>query len=228
MLRKTLVAIVLPLALASAASAVNLTLCSNQTAQLTGESAGGGDHWWSATWDEECQAYALLLPDWREDPWRAATAFFTVGKVFPSKALERPGYGAVRALEDDVLGPTLLGVVGSTPLWGGEEGRIQPGWEKLVQDAGVCITDNALLASPHWDHPDSRRFPALMRCDGAEFARKPFDLYLNGADWSPEKWAESGALAEDVLPLLEEVRGHELVCITPELADQRREARAKN
>ncbi len=192
----------------------------------TGNRAGGAD--WSSTWDEQCQAYALMPAGWVKDPWTAATAFFTVGKIFPSQALEEPEYTAERALAENRLGPTVLGVVGTTPLWGGEEGRIQPGWRKLVRQVGVCVTDNALLASPHWTEPSSiLRFPALMRCDGADFAKDKFEMYLHGADWPEEKWAESGALAADVLPLLERVRGHDLVCITPELADERRQARGE-
>ena len=75
-----------------------------------------------------------------------------------------------------------------------------------------------------------QRRTGLVRCDGTA-ARKSAHLELYEARYATdEAWLASGALASEVLPLLETLaatEGLQLVCITPELADARRAARAE-
>ena len=139
-------------------------------------------------------------------------------------------YGAEHALAEGRLGPTVLGGVGKTPLWGGKDGIIDQGWRKPLRKAGVCVNEpGALLANPYWPGYNKKRFPALVNCDGAPDALKGRSLWRDSTQWDEEKWAASGAMAVDVLPRLKSLEkyGLELVCVTPELAQQRRAQRAK-
>ncbi len=190
-------------------------------------------------WNETCRAYALMPEGWRDDPWLPAEGFFTVGRTFPTEAIswmdgDEP-YGATQALAEGRLGEMVLGSAGVSPLWGGEKGLISRGWRRLAKEVGVCVNEpGALLASPHWQTEEgvmsdgTARFPALVLCDGAKSARIGFDLYSKSADWDQKTWAESGAMAADVFPRLKRLAGHgfELVCVTADLADQRRQQRA--
>ena len=191
---------------------------------------GDSEFWSKGGWDEGCRAFALMREGWRADPWQPAEGFFTVGRAFPAEALgwesEDGPYTADRALADGYLGRTVLGGVGSTPLWGAGDGLIERDWRRLVRRAGVCVNEpGALLASPFWPNDRGiRRFPALVECGGA--AQKGLTLWANAAGWDEETWAASGAAIEDVVPRLQKLDGFELVCVTVERAQERRRQRA--
>ena len=193
----------------------------------------------SAGWNQTCHAYALMPRGW--DEWTAARGFFTVGRTFPIEGLAWQGtgeggiYGAEQALADDLLGPALLGIVsGRSPLWGGGKNGLVQTDRKALRKAGLCANpQGALLASPYWSTPNGgvANFPLLARCDGTGASGLgPYtgrDLQTGGA-MDTTGWQASGALASDVLKRLEQIerRGrYELVCVTAELAEERRALR---
>ncbi len=184
--------------------------------------------WSECGWNNGCRAIALMPEGWREDPWLPAQGYFTVGRAFPTEALGWQGddgaYGAEQALAEGRLGRTILGGVGSAPLWGGEDGLIERDWRRLIRKAGVCVNEpGALLASPYWTSKrGTKRFPALVSCDGA--ALRGLKLYATAAGWDDATWDASGAKIEDVIPRLQKLDSHglEIVCITFELAQERR------
>ncbi len=191
---------------------------------------GDSDDFWSE-WGEGCRAFALMPEGWRRNPWLPAQGFFTVGRAFPVEAFawesEDGAYGAEQALADGRLGRTVLGGVGRTPLWGAKDGVIERDWRRLVREAGVCVNEpGAVLASPFWSPERGiRRFPALVKCSGA--AQKGLHLWATAAGWDDATWDASGAKIEDVVPRLQKLEGHglELVCVTPDLAQERRRQR---
>jgi hypothetical protein len=193
--------------------------------------ADSAQFWQAAGWESGCRAIALMPKGWRTDPWLPAQGFFTVGRAFLLEALAWQGedglYDAEQALEEGRLGRTMLGAVGRTTLWGADEGLIERDWRRLVRKAGVCVNEpGALLASPYWtDNGGIKRFPALVSCGGA--AQKGLELYAHAAGWDDATWEASGARIEDVVPRLQDLEsdGLELVCVTHELAQERRRQR---
>ncbi len=187
--------------------------------------------WSEGGWNYGCRAFALMPEGWRTDPWLPAQGYFTVGQAFPTEALAWQGndeaYGAEQALAEGRLGRTMLGGVGRAPLWGAGDGQIERDWRRLVRKVGVCVNEpGALLASPYWTSDrGTRRFPALVNCGGS--AQRGLRLYADAAGWDDATWDASGAKIEDVVPRLQDLESHglELVCVTPELAQERRRQR---
>jgi len=142
------------------------------------------------------------------------------------------GEDALDLLVSGHLAATMLSPVGKSLLWGDpeKEGKIFNSRQAL-KSAGICTNPNGLFASPYWTGVEGglgiQSRTALVRCDGTAAAREAvFELY-QGYE-TEEEWLASGAMASQVLPLLHTVAatlGAELVCITPQLADQRREER---
>lgn len=168
---------------------------------------------------------------WKTNSSLPAAGFFTVGKHVPNGWMNvqigKPD--PFKALWEGQLERTILSPAGKSPLWGmGDTGQIRTDWKALRQ-AGICINPNTLLASPYWDRGIHRR-RALVRCDGT--AARPdatHALWLGLYD-DETGWQESGALAEQILQRLSDVQARErydLVCITPEIAEWRRQLRSE-
>ena len=180
-------------------------------------------------WGSACQAYALMPDGWTHAT--PARGLFVVGRLFPPYALSWPGadggsYGAGQAFEEGKLGHLVLGISSAAELWGcGDEHltRLDPA---ALKAAGVCIdSTGALVANPWWRLARSQTnvgtHSLLRRCDGVEHFVFS-GLESNALGLSEDQWQESGVLAEQLLEPLRRVEGHELVCITPELAAERR------
>lgn len=176
-----------------------------------------------AAWGEVCRAYALMPQGW--DAWTPAAGFFTVGKAYTGT---RIGHGTAEEwMWAGELTRTILSPVGVSPLWGAEEGWVRTDW-KALKRAGLCTNPNVILGSPYWTAlpRGMQRRRALVRCDGTAARREAvFELY--GGYGTEQEWQDSGALAPGVVELLQTIDAYELVCITKELADQRRAARAE-
>ncbi len=196
-----------------------------------------------AEWTEECRAYALMPEGW--DEWTPAQGFFTVGRPFPLEGMGWRGideggrYGVLSALADGTLGPTVMGIIARTPLWGGEDGVVELDQETLRQRFGLCVfSEGANVASPHWlptlKRGGHRAMSLLARCDGEALkgGHKLFNgLDSDGNQLTSKTWASSGVMADDILERFLKPAGgtrkqYELVCITAELAHERRAARA--
>lgn len=179
-------------------------------------------------WNEECGAYALMGRDWRSKPWESAVAFLPRGRAFPPEAFawrvgDRP-YTAVDAFYEGWLGDeTMLGAAGSSKIWGDRDGIIPGGYREVLAQADVCVNEpGALLGSYDWEGPTmSKRFPALVTCEGPNAEARDYSMWMDASRWSSETWAASGARAEDILPRLERLPGLELVCVTAEIARER-------
>jgi hypothetical protein len=107
------------------------------------------------------------------------------------------------------------------------DGLIERDWRRLVRRVGVCVNEpGALLASPFWSSDRGiKRFPALVNCGGD--AERGLALWADAAGWGDAAWAASGATIEDVIPRLQQLEdfGLELVCVTEDLAKERRRQR---
>ena len=122
-------------------------------------------------------------------------------------------------------------------MWGaGKDGQVQTD-RKALRRVGLCANlQGALLASPHWSTPNAgvTNFPVLAHCGGT--GAEGLSLYVGrdmetGEPLDALGWQESGALASDVVSRLRQLenRGrYEVVCVTPELADERRALRAQS
>ena len=188
-------------------------------------------------WKEACRSYALMPRDW--DEWTPAAGFFAVGRAMPFESLsgwrgidDMGRYGILSALAEPThLGPTLLGIVSNSPLWGGDEGEISTDVEWMYEQ-GVCVwPEGANLGSPYWLATLAvgvRNFPVLVRCDAP--ITQGLSLFLGqdpgGNRLTEETWEESGTNADQVLPRLRDTKDYELLCITQEVADLRRELRS--
>jgi hypothetical protein len=190
----------------------------------------------SAAWPESCRAYAVMPKGWREDPWRPALAFFTVGGHFAPEWFQETTksgtkFGITEALDTGRFGKgerTMLGEVQVTPLWGNRAGG-HLGWQpekayKALEEVGLCLNrQGALLASPSWPtnetgHPGVRLFRSLTVCDSD--ASTGLGLY-NGTKM---EGAQKTALLPRLRTLARKNRA-ELVCLTNELASERRAER---
>lgn len=189
-----------------------------------------------AGWAEPCRSYALMPEGW--DEWTPARGFFAVGMALPIERYQWSGidhrdtYGILTALVDSTrYSPILLGVIGKSPLWGGDEGSVKTDWEWLERQ-GICFWPQGThLGSPYWlgEHmrDGGRNFPVLVRCDAPEtdgfglFAQK--DPERNKL--TEETWPATGTLAAELVPMMEGAKSYELVCVTAEVADLRRQLR---
>lgn len=189
------------------------------------------------TWAPTCHAYALMPAGWRQDPWLPANAFFTLGAQFSLEWINFPTagdgfYSAADALADGRFAADfkpMLGYVEITPLWGAKETKAvtfdRQRSEKALAGLGLCINQQgALLSSPYWQvsgmgNQGVKRFDVLTVCGSK--ASSGLGLYAGAT--------HQGALLSEVLPLLESAGRHrglgELVCLTPELAEERRQLR---
>lgn len=189
-----------------------------------------------AGWPEICRSYALMPEGW--DEWTPARGFFGVGMALPIERYQWSGidhndwYGVLTALVDSTrYSPILLSVIGRTPLWGDEEGLIKTDWDWL-NGRGLCSWPQGThLGSPYWiterRKDGARNFPVVVRCDAPE--RSGFGLFAqkdpDGEKLTVETWKATGTLAEEILPMIEGGKGYELVCVTAEVADLRRQLR---
>lgn len=182
-----------------------------------------------ADWSESCQLYALLPIGW--DHRTPARGLLMVGKLFPNDGLSWGGrnggrYETRQALEEGRLGPTVLAVATESSLWGcgsDQKSRLDP---IALESVGVCIdATGAVVGNPWWrvalSHMNRGAHSLLRLCEGGrEAVYGRFGSQGHGLDEGA--WSETGVLAEQILPRLRRLPGHELVCISDELAAARR------
>ncbi len=183
-------------------------------------------------WAADCHAYALMPSGW--DHWTPARGFFEVGKAANADMLSGRGdegkrYTAAQAFLDNNLGPDMLLVITkSVGFWGCGEGSTAPVAVASLREAGVCLNTTGIYSgSLYRTGSGFAASSVLARCEGS-LVESPCLARNTGGDRvsTPEEWAASSVLAEQVLERMREIPNHEVVCVTPELAAKRRAHRA--